>query len=148
MRELIHPIGGFETAILGWPRQSPATPVQISMEGWLWYVILYADVTIDNSLGAVVANAHIFTTYTQLNPMRAMSGIAAGVGAIQETLFGVGSASFTGGAGNPNTTSLPLVVNPNAANLTVAWIGGDAATRVNTGWVSIIGLKRNTMKNQ
>lgn len=148
MRDLIHPIGGFEIATLTWVKQAPATAVSLNMEGWLWYMILFADVIIDNTGGAVAANAHVFTLNTGVSAMRALSGITAGAAASQETFFGLASASFTAGAGNPNTSSLPLVFVPNASSLNVSFIGGDAATRVDRGSVTIIGLKRNTMIKQ
>lgn len=143
MRDIIHPLAGFEVRVIPWADQTTAQNVVINMEGWDWFVVLSADVVINNTGGAVGATGTVFTQFGGLNVMRAVNSLTAGVGATQATFFAVlgGALSL---AGVINAVVLPLIINPNASTINIGFFGGDAGTRITKGSVTILGLQRTT----
>lgn len=148
MREIIHPIGGFEVAVLSWVKQANAAAVSFSMEGWAWWMVFAVDLAIDNTGGAVAAQAAINGTFSNGNTFRAISGVAAGIGASQASVFSLGVTGYTTGAGNPNVVPLPFAINPNGTTLVVGYLGGDAGTRVDKGTLCVYGITKGTPRKQ
>lgn len=145
MPQFVHPIQGFEVEVMVWDPQPTATNKVISMEGWDWFIIGSADILIDNTAGAVAANAQIFTQWGGVNLLSTLSATAAAIGGIQRTMF-----HLMGGLVNPpaqyNNVTLGLIVNPNASTITVGFTLGDAGTRLSKGSLLVYGTRRRTNK--
>lgn len=147
MRDLVHPLAGFETSVIPWFPQLTANNVVIGMEGWEWFLLSSVDMTIDNTGGGVSATPLIFTSFGGQNVVRAVASVAALAGGSTAAYFGLLS-SIVNLAGVLQSVSLPFVFNPQGSTINISFGGGDGATRIGKGSCVVHGIKRSTLNKR